>query len=552
MIFRSSVLLCIAAVCLQAADPVAARLAKLGWRAETDGQIVQAYLLFKEASARDPKNARYAEERATLEPRAKLMMDANLQSGDITADIKQAEQTQSEPAGADQQAENTLASMTLTPQAELEDTKLLPPPVVRAGTELHSFEIRGDDAAILTQVARAYGVEVVFDPDFQPKTGLHLEINDADFHAAMEAATAATGTFAFADSPKRVFVARDTELKRTEYEPEIVEIVPLPNALDPKDIVEVANAVRGAIGLRGAISWNSGSRSIVIRDHISKARAARSVLEALLLPRAQVSFQVQLLTMDSDELYTYGVSPQNTFQLAALGLVSRIHNVTLPSLLNGTTLLAFGGGSSLIGLGVTSAELFANYNQSTSHVLYDATVNVSDSGSATLHVGDKYPIPTSIFGTLGATSNTTGTGLFPVGQVTQEDLGLSLKVSPHVRGNGSIAVDLESEYRTLGSTSLNGVPSINQRSFKGSVTLGEGQWAIIAGMQEEDRSVSKSGVAGLGSLPGVGNLFAQTVRDHRLSDTLVLLKPTITRLPMSGEISPQYLLGPQRGQSVLF
>jgi hypothetical protein len=36
-----------------------------------------------------------------------------------------------------------------------------------------------------------------------------------------------------------------------------------------------------------------------------------------------------------------------------------------------------------------------------------------------------------------------------------------------------------------------------------------------------------------------------------ISDTLLVIKPTITRLPMSAQISPQYFLGPERGERVL-
>jgi hypothetical protein len=36
-----------------------------------------------------------------------------------------------------------------------------------------------------------------------------------------------------------------------------------------------------------------------------------------------------------------------------------------------------------------------------------------------------------------------------------------------------------------------------------------------------------------------------------MSDTLVVIKPTITRLPMSPEVNAQYFLGPVRGTRVI-
>jgi general secretion pathway protein D len=174
---------------------------------------------------------------------------------------------------------------------------------------------------------------------------------------------------------------------------------------------------------------------------------------------------------------------------------------------------------------------------------------VADGQSATLHVGDKYPIPTSLYS--GASQSTGPAAYNPIGQVTQEDLGLTIKILPHVHGDGDIDLALEANFETLGNIVLNSVPSVNERGFKGELTVEEGEWAIVAGMEQDSRSVTKSGIPGLSDIPGLGALFTQTTRDHSTSNTLVVIKPTITRLPMSAEISPQFLLGSQRGARVL-
>jgi general secretion pathway protein D len=199
---------------------------------------------------------------------------------------------------------------------------------------------------------------------------------------------------------------------------------------------------------------------------------------------------------------------------------------------------------------LADAQLVATSSNSSTHILYEATVVAADGQSATLHVGDKYPIPMAIYS--GFQQGSSSSIYNPIGQVTQEDLGLLLKVVPHVRGDGDISLDLEAQFQSLGNIVLNTVPSINERVFKGNLTLEEGQWAIVAGMQDDTHSLSKTGFPGLDRLPGLQTIFTQTTREHRTSDTLVLIKPTITRLPMSNEISPQFLIGPQRGSRVVF
>lgn len=535
-------------------DPVAARLAREARKAQDTGQVVRAYLLFTEAAARDPHTVSYAVQRDAMKPLADLMTKADIVSpklaSEVADEVKKAEADSSSTAnnqpGAEDQPSSGLPEIS---RQELREAAALhPPPQLLVAAETHDIDLRGDTKTIATQVARLWGVDIVFDPDLEPKPNLHLVVTGADFRTAMDALTAATDTFLFPLAPHRIFVATDTEIKRSEFEPEIALAVPLPDAMDSKEVVEAANAVRQLVGARGVIAWDSVANRIIIRDHVIRARAMRSLLQALLLPRAQASFEIQLIELDSDVHYQYGISWQTTYQFIALGLAAEL-NATIQGITSGTTFLPFGGGLTLFGVSLADATVFANYNKSKSRVLFDSTVVVADGQTATLHVGDQYPIPTTLY---SGASLTTGPAAYnPIGQVTQADLGLKLKLGPHIHGDGSVGLDLEAGYQTLGTIVLNTVPSINTRELKGAVTLAEGQWAIIGGMESDTRSETHTGFPGLGSVPGLQSIFTQTTRDHSKSQILVVIKPTITRLPMTADISPQFLLGPQHGSRVL-
>ena len=131
------------------------------------------------------------------------------------------------------------------------------------------------------------------------------------------------------------------------------------------------------------------------------------------------------------------------------------------------------------------------------------------------------------------------------------DLGLILKLTPHVNGEGDIAIAVEAAYKALGDQVFNTVPSVLQREFKGSVMLREGELAVIAGLDSDTESVTRNGLIGLSQIPGLDQVLSENTRDKQTSQTLILVKPVITRLPMSNTISPQFLLGPMRGQRVL-
>jgi general secretion pathway protein D len=286
---------------------------------------------------------------------------------------------------------------------------------------------------------------------------------------------------------------------------------------------------------------------VMVRDRYTRAMKSRSLLEALLLPKAQVSFEVKFLTFDSDRTYRYGLSLPTSVNWSYLGQILNIQRA-LPSAISNGNIVVFGGGASAVGLGLaTGASIFATYAESHSQTIYDATVLVGDGQTANLHIGDKYPIPQTIFsGTTSASSIYN-----PIGQVTMEDLGILLKMTPRVTGEGDISLDLEASYKSLGALTVDAIPAIAQREFKGSVTMHEGEWAVVAGLNAKTQSRTRTGLAGLSNVPGLNQILSDNSRESIISDTLLVIKPTITRLPMSAEISPQFFIGTGRGERVL-
>ncbi len=422
---------------------MAARLAREAREAQNSGQLVRAYLLFAEAAARDPHNPTYRADRDALEPVAKLLTKFKVENANISTDIKAAEKTPDQP--------DSEPAIEAGSKRELErNEKLQPLPDLRPKSSVADFDLRGDERTLFTQVAAIYGIRAIFDPDLRPEANIHFVITRADFRTAMEALTAATRTFVFPVSERDLFVARNTAAKRAELEPVILLTVPLPNAVDPKDLAEAANAVRGALNMR-AMAFDAETRTVLVRDRVTRARVARSLLEALLLPAAQVSIEVQLLTLDSDRSYHYGVALPTSFSLIDFGHIGAFQT-TWSAVGNAMNFLAFGGGATLFGVGLTDATLFATYSKSFTSNLYNAIVVVRDGQTADLHVGDKFPIPQSLY--TGFQQSGGGSLYNPIGEVTLEDLGLVLKMTPHANGDGDVSLDIEAEYKALGTQTI--------------------------------------------------------------------------------------------------
>ena len=516
-------------------DPVAARLARQAKKALEAGETVRAYLLYAEAFARDPQSASYRANRDELQPAAMLLTKANVQTADISQDIAIAKDEKQSPEAPIERAS----------AAEWEqDPKLQPPPHVIASQLKADFNLHGPAKTVLEQVATVYGVKAIIDPDLTATKPLHFELTQADFRSAMQAVTVATGTFVFAVSPHVIYFAPDTEPKREQLEPTILLTFHLPEALTEKDLIEAANVVRNLLQLK-AIGWDSQNRTVLIRERMTRARIARSVLQALLLPRAQMEVEVKFLALDTDKKYTYGAQLQTSFPAYFLGHIGGFTSI-YPSI--SSALLLIGGGGSLFGLGLADATFMAQYSNSIAQTIYDATVEVGDRQTVNFHVGDKYPIAQTLY-----TGYAQGEASIynPTPQITLVDLGLVLKITPSVNGDGDISLDLEAEYNTLGNQVVDSIPSIADRVFKGTVNLREGQEAVLAGLDSTTISFNRSGLFGIMQIPGLNEVLTQTTRERQTSQTLILVKPIITRLPMASWISPQYLLGPEHGERVL-
>jgi Flp pilus assembly secretin CpaC len=131
-------------------------------------------------------------------------------------------------------------------------------------------------------------------------------------------------------------------------------------------------------------------------------------------------------------------------------------------------------------------------------------------------------------------------GTFNFGQVYTppptfnfEDLGVVLKITPWVHNMDEISLDVEAEFKVLGTGSYNGVPVISNRKYQGKVRLRSGEWAVVAGLVSDSQTRNLNGFAGLMSIPFFGALFRETSNTRQLSDVLLVIKPQVTSLPPS-------------------
>ncbi len=160
-----------------------------------------------------------------------------------------------------------------------------------------------------------------------------------------------------------------------------------------QELQEVATGVRGTLDMQ-KVMVDTQRHLILLRDRVTKVRLAEKIFQDLLRPHAQVAIDIDILTTDRTSNLSYGLTTPTAFPLVSF-VTRNFLTSAVPA--GFPTFLAFGGGASLLGLGVTSAQLFANVSKSSSNTVLSSELVALEGQPSTLHVGNKFPLVTNTY-----------------------------------------------------------------------------------------------------------------------------------------------------------
>jgi hypothetical protein len=136
----------------------AAALVGKAEKAAKANRAADAYLLYSQASALEPKNATLAGRMEALQSRAALQAKAVPPANPADAEAP--------PPAPELAPEDVFDSLTAAEYAG--SRQLLPPPTLNPKPGLQDFDITGDARSLFDQVAQRFGLDPVFDGDYPP------------------------------------------------------------------------------------------------------------------------------------------------------------------------------------------------------------------------------------------------------------------------------------------------------------------------------------------------------------------------------------------------
>ncbi len=442
----------------------------------------------------------------------------------------------------------------------------------------HDIHYRGDSRGLVTAVASSYGLTVVFDDSF-PSRRVRFDIENADFATAMQAASAATKSFSVALEDTVLFVCADTPDNHRLYDRMGMRSFYI-SAGGLQDLTELLNPLRTLFEFN-FVSLNASSNTITVRGPKASLEAATRFLEQLNSPRPEVMLDLKVFQVSHTYARNIGLHIPDVFnlfnipaaalaavggqniqdlinQLIASGGINQAGSQSISALLAqlqgqqnsifSQPLATFGGGLTFMGLSLDQLAAALSMNESSVRQLDHVQLRASQEKDATFKLGSRYPILNASFAPIynnAAISQVVGNQSYaaPFPSVNYEDIGLNIKAKPLVHGNSDVALDLEIQFRTLGAASVNGIPVIANREYKGGILLKEGEPAVVAGMITASDEKSLSGLPLVSKIPGLGNLTSQTSKQEEDDELLILITPYVVRSPERTEAPEIWMVG---------
>lgn len=188
------------------------------------------------------------------------------------------------------------------------------------------------------------------------------------------------------------------------------------------------------------------------------------------------------------------------------------------------TLPAFTGGLQLVNTlgGDVRGVLRAVGGDSRLKIVSSPSLMVIDNQKAQIQVGSRVP-------TLSSQQTGAGTTTGVISSVQYLDTGILLGVTPRVNSGGRITLEISQEVSEAFKTTTSDIPSptITKRTAQSVVTTQSGETLVFAGLIQNKRSLSSSGIPLLSKIPLLGGLFGQqTFRDEN-TELVILITPKL-------------------------
>jgi general secretion pathway protein D len=410
-------------------------------------------------------------------------------------------------------------------------------------------------------IGKYAGINVIFDPDYEtqntskPQT---LDLVNASLNEALDDVGMLTKSYWKPLGPNTIFVTLDNRQKRQEYEEQVVKVFYLQNVGQQAELNEAVTVLRTVADIQKVFT-STPMNAIVVRASADKIPLAEKLIAAIDKPKSEVIVDVMVMEVSRNYMRNLAAA------IGVGGINSPITFTPRASLTGENTGSASTTGTGTTGTGTTGTGTAGNQTtfnntvlmpnikhistsdytisnvpggliealltDSSTKVLQAPQMRALDNFKTTLKVGEKIPTATGSF-----QPGVGGVGINPLvnTQFTYLDVGVNVDMLPRVNSATEVSAHITVEVsQESGTVNLGGIdqPVIGQRRVEMDLRMRDGEVNLIGGLINEQDNKSISGIPGLASLPGIGNLFKSTNVTRSQQELLIVMVPHIIRSP---------------------
>lgn len=235
----------------------------------------------------------------------------------------------------------------------------------------------------------------------------------------------------------------------------------------------------------------------------------------------QIAGAIGAQSLGSSKTVTIGADGTRTEVTTNNSASDSLTQSALNSILGSTG--GFGGFGGKIGDVLFGAIINAVKSDTTSNLLQVPHLVTVDNQEAHSLVGQEIPITT------GQALSNNFDNTFRTTQ--RENVGIELTARPQVNSSGTVKLNLRLEVSSIAGpvSSDNSDLILNKREIETTLTVDEGQIAVMGGLlsDEERRTIEK--IPLLGDIPVLGNLFKSKAKSRNKTNLMIFIRPTILR-----------------------
>jgi len=386
---------------------------------------------------------------------------------------------------------------------------------------------------VLNMIAQQYELNLVVSGDVTGEISLRLE--NVEIETALEAILYPNGyNFYLKDD---VIVVKPIEFDAVG---ELVSRVITLSYVEPITAKEAVESIKSAKGkvvvLDRTTEDNPTSRGqyapnrLTITDYPSVVEKMIELIAEIDIAERLISIEVKIIETNIDAKSELGLSWPTavTTTVGTGGVTTQTDNGTSSSSLTNYSVkhdLNQGGWVwGTLSVEQVSAVLSLLEESGDSRLVSDPHVTTLENHEAVIKSETIMPIPT-------VTRFTEGAATQDIQTFYDEEVGISLVVTPRINGDGKITMDVEPTVEDIigftGSVEAQ-KPITKSRSIKTRITVQDGETAALGGLLKEDIIKRKRRVPLLGHIPLLGSLlFTSTSEEQTTTDLIILITPKI-------------------------